>query len=74
MLNTTIGDNSIIGAGSVVRGNFPENSVIIRNPAKAILNFNIQRMLFRHNPGFVVAQKRSKAEKEKHVKKQLGIE
>ena len=74
MLNTTIGDNSIVGAGSVVRGNFPENSVIIGNPAKVILNINIQKMLFRYNPGFVAAQKRSKAEKEKQVKKQLGIE
>ncbi len=73
MLNTTIGDNSIVGAGSVVRGNFPENSVIIGNPARVILNINIQKMLFIHNQGFVAAKKRSKAEKENQVKKQFGI-
>ena len=33
---TTIGDNVIIGAGSVVRGTIPDNSVAIGNPAKVI--------------------------------------
>jgi acetyltransferase-like isoleucine patch superfamily enzyme len=74
MLNTTIGDNSIIGAGSVVRGHFPENSVIIGNPAKVILNINTQRMLFRYNPGFVKTKNLSTSEKKKMVKKQLGLE
>lgn len=33
---TTIGDNCIIGAGSVVKGVFPEGVVIAGNPAKVI--------------------------------------
>ena len=33
---TTIGDNVIIGAGPVVRGTIPDNSVAIGNPAKII--------------------------------------
>jgi acetyltransferase-like isoleucine patch superfamily enzyme len=74
MLNTIIGDNCIVGAGSVVRGHFPENSVIIGNPAKIVLNVNIQKMLFRHNPGFLISKKRTLSEKEELVKKQLGIE
>lgn len=76
LLNTTIGDNCIIGAGSVVRGNFPKNSVIIGNPAKVVLNVNVQKMLFRYNPGFIKAnkgKKRSLSEKEELVKRQLGI-
>lgn len=36
MPNTTIGDNCIIGAGSVVKGKIPDNSVLIGNPAKVI--------------------------------------
>jgi len=35
---TIIGDNSIVGAGSVVKGNFPENSIIKGNPAVIITN------------------------------------
>ncbi len=36
MPGTTIGDNVIIGAGSVVRGKIPENSVVIGNPATVV--------------------------------------
>lgn len=35
---TNIGNNSIIGAGAVVKGNIPENSIVIGNPAKVIGN------------------------------------
>lgn len=35
---TTIGDNTIIGAGSVVKGNIPSGVVIAGNPAKVIKN------------------------------------
>ncbi len=33
---TRIGDNCIIGAGSVVRGEVPENSVLLGNPAQVV--------------------------------------
>ncbi len=33
---TTIGDNSVVSAGSIVKGNFPRNSIIQGNPAKHI--------------------------------------
>ncbi len=35
---TTIGDNCIIGTGSIVRGSFPDNSIIVGNPAKVVGN------------------------------------
>ena len=34
---TTIGNNCVIGAGSVVRGRIPDNSVVMGNPAKVIM-------------------------------------
>lgn len=36
LMNTTIGDNVIVGAGSVVSGNFGSNIVIAGNPAKIV--------------------------------------
>lgn len=33
---TIIGDNCIVGAGSVIKGNIPENSIVIGNPAKIV--------------------------------------
>lgn len=33
---TTIGDNSVVAANSVVKGNFPANSLIQGNPAKVV--------------------------------------
>lgn len=36
--NTTIGDNCVIGAGSVVRGHIPDNSVTTGNPARVIMS------------------------------------
>lgn len=49
--NTTIGNNSIIGAGSVVRGQFPDNSVIMGNPGKVVMRMSAQRLLYKNNPG-----------------------
>jgi acetyltransferase-like isoleucine patch superfamily enzyme len=34
--NTAIGDNCIIGAGSVVRGEIPAGSVVMGNPARVV--------------------------------------
>ena len=33
---TTLGNNVIVGAGSVVHGKFPDNVIIAGNPAKIV--------------------------------------
>ena len=38
MPGTKIGNNVIVGAGAVVRGEIPDNSIVIGNPAKVIGN------------------------------------
>lgn len=40
--DTTIGENSIVAAGSVVKGHFPANSLLQDNPAKKVGELNIQ--------------------------------
>jgi len=74
LLNSTIGNNCIIGAGSVVRGHFPDNSVIVGNPAQVVLNINIQKMLNRYNSGIVKTNSLTSKEARKLVKKHFGIE
>ena len=72
LLNTTIGDNCIIGAGSVVRGNFPDNSVILGNPAKVVMSMDIQKLLYRQNPGRLRTAKLSDKEKKPIVIKHFA--
>lgn len=38
---TTIGNNCIIGACTVVKGNIPDGSIVVGNPAKIIKNIDI---------------------------------
>ena len=38
---TKIGNNCIVGAGSIVKGEFPDNTVIAGNPAKVIKILNL---------------------------------
>lgn len=71
--NTTIGDNCIVGAGSVVRGQFPENSVITGNPAQVISKTSIQKMFFRQNPGLLKTNNMTPAQKDDLVKKHFDI-
>jgi acetyltransferase-like isoleucine patch superfamily enzyme len=72
--NTIIGDNCIVGTGSVVRGKFPENSVIIGNPAKVIMNTNVQRFLYLQNPGLLKTKNLPRKKKTRAIKDHFGID
>lgn len=69
LLNTEIGDNCIIGAGSVVRGKFPNNSVIVGNPAKRVTDMDIQRLLYKINPDRIPTAKMSEKQKKQYITK-----
>jgi acetyltransferase-like isoleucine patch superfamily enzyme len=71
--NTSLGDNCIVGAGSVVRGHFPENSVIAGNPAQIISKTGIQRMLSKQNAGLLKTKNLSASQKDKLVREHFGI-
>ncbi len=72
--NTIIGDNCIVGAGSTVRGQFPENSVIVGNPAKVVLSMNMQKLFYLQNPGFLKIRNLLPSERKRIIKKQFNIE
>jgi len=71
--NTVIGDNSIVGAGSTIRGQFPENSVIIGNPAKVVLSMRMQKFLYKQNPNFLTIRDLNPKEKKRTIKHHFGI-
>lgn len=66
--NTSIGDNCIVGAGSIVRGKFPPDSVIIGNPAKVVMKMSFQKFLYLQNPGLIMTHNLTDKEKAKIVK------
>ena len=72
LLNTTIGNNCIIGAGSVVRGKFADNTVIIGNPAKAMMSMNAQKLLYCLNPGRLSTRNMTDAEKKPIITKHFN--
>jgi len=48
---TTIGDNCVIGAGAVVRGPIPDDSVVFGNPAEVVMKTSLMKKLILHHPG-----------------------
>lgn len=72
--NTFVGDNCIIGAGSVVRGQFPENSVIVGNPAKVVLSMSMQKLFYQQNPNFLTIRSLKPEEKKVTIKRHFNLE
>ncbi len=72
--NTQIGDNCIIGACSVVRGNFPANSVLLGNPAQIISSTSAELLFCRNYPGYIKTKNLNIDQKMKLLKESFGIE
>ena len=39
---TTLGDNCVVGAGAVIKGNYPDNSVIIQKREEKVRSFQVR--------------------------------
>ena len=68
-----VGANCIIGAGSVVRGRIPDNSVVAGNPARVVgqASLIISRLL--HSPDTVETLQLSETERRAFLEKHFGI-
>ena len=71
---TTVGDNCIIGAGSTVRGQFPENSVIVGNPAKVVVSMSMQKLFYLQNPNLLTIRNLKPKAKAKAIRDHFKIE
>lgn len=69
--NTTIGNNCVIGAGSVVRGIVPNDSVVIGNPAKVVMQTSMYKLFIDGNPGTFEYKGLSEKQKKEILLKRL---
>jgi acetyltransferase-like isoleucine patch superfamily enzyme len=71
---TTIGSNCVIGAGSVVRGTIPDDSVVMGNPAKVIMKTPALKELLVHSPHRLETHLLSSAEKRRVLRRHFGLD
>jgi acetyltransferase-like isoleucine patch superfamily enzyme len=71
---TRIGTNCVIGAGSVVRGIIPDDSVAIGNPAKVIFKTSMLKALLLKNKGTLMTKKLGLREKTKILHEHFKLE
>ena len=70
----TLGDHVVIGAGSVVRGKFPANSVLIGNPVQIVSGIKTQLLFSRNCPGYLKTNNLSLDQTIKLLKESFEIE
>lgn len=71
---STIGRNCIIGAGSVVRGPIPDDSVVFGNPAKVMLKTPMMKALLVNSRNRLDTRHLSLKAKEKVLRKHFGLD
>lgn len=77
MPNTEIGDNCVIGAGSVVRGKIPPNSVYAGNPGKVVMKLSLYEKTIHFNKNlftiYIDGPKSNQEEKKTVLKKHFSL-
>jgi len=71
---TTIGADCVIGAGSVVRGNIPDGSVVMGNPARVVMTTALLKQLTLHHRNRLDTHLLSSREKRRVLRKHFGLE
>jgi acetyltransferase-like isoleucine patch superfamily enzyme len=70
---TTIGTNCIIGAGAVVRGKIPDDSVVIGNPAKVVDQTSLLLARMNASPDTLDCYHLLPAEREALIRRHFGL-
>ena len=71
---TTIGADCVIGAGSVVRGNIPDGSVVMGNPARVVMTTALLKQLSLNHRNKLDTHLLSSREKRRVLEKHFGLE
>ena len=72
--NTRIGSNCIIGAGAVVRGEIPDNSVVMGNPGRVVMKTSLLKpLLLNHKHRLDGMRKLPGREKQRLLLEHFGI-
>lgn len=70
--NTRIGSNCIIGAGTLVRGEIPDNSVVMGNPGRVVMKTSLLKPLLTHHKNRLDTRRLAPAAKEKALRTHFG--
>jgi acetyltransferase-like isoleucine patch superfamily enzyme len=73
LANTTIGSNCLIGAGSVIRGNIPDDSVVMGNPAKVVMKTNLYTSMYLNHKNCIKTKHLVGNEKTRAIKEHFKI-
>lgn len=71
---TRIGSNCVIGAGAVVRGVIPDNSVVMGNPGKVVMQTPLLKKMLIHSRGRLETHMYDSEQKKRALLKHFGIE
>ena len=73
MPGTRIGSNCVIGSGAVIRGQVPDGSVVMGNPAKVVMKTSLLKAILVNHKNRLDTRKLSPEEKEKVLRRHFGL-